>query len=71
MATQKRRVVYFTDEEWEALRELSTMHEETISAYLRAAVAAVLVRKAPIRQPFVAPVERSFTPVPKPSQRRK
>ena len=57
MAIQKRRVVYFSDEEWEALRELAQSHEETISERLRASVAFTLQRSAPKRQPFVAPIE--------------
>ena len=70
MVTQKRHIVYFSDEEWETLRKLAKASEDTISGLLRESVAFTLRRNAPERQPFVAPVERPFTPAPKPTRRK-
>jgi hypothetical protein len=35
MSTQKRRIVYFTDEAWTALKIAAKLHGQTVSAYIR------------------------------------
>lgn len=35
MATQKRRIVYFSDEEWEGIRSLAKASHMSLSAYIR------------------------------------
>lgn len=38
MATQKRRIVYLSDEEWRTLTEQAETNGTTISAYIRSAL---------------------------------
>ena len=76
MATYKRRIVYLSDEEWEALRAQARGETTTISNLIRHGLALVPPSKASEQSTVeyhapkgAAPLERfnsrPFTPVPK------
>jgi hypothetical protein len=49
MATQKRRIVYLSDDDWEEIKELARGMSMSISGYLRAMISGSL------DQPHVRP----------------
>ena len=71
MDTKKRRVVYFTDEEWETAKERAASYDLSVSAYLRNLVIGGLVTPESLRKEFREIAARpspyaAFRPVPKP-----
>jgi hypothetical protein len=80
MATQKRRVIYLSDLQWEAAKRGAKANEETISAYIgmlvevaarpEMRIAQAIQKTVPDFPVYVGPPP-TFRPVPKPSQRRK
>jgi hypothetical protein len=81
MSTQKRRIVYFTDEAWAALKVAAADHGQTISAYIRhnlvygtaggSDIEVEAALEGPGTATFTVPSDvayREFRPVPKPGK---
>ena len=61
MSTQKRRVVYFTDEEWEDARHRATNLDMTISAYIRSSVIGGQVIPVRVQQAALTSMAATLT----------
>ena len=63
MATQKRRVIYLSDQQWKAATERAAAFDISISAYIAKLIEWRQPEAGSARDPF-----REFRPVPKPGK---
>ena len=71
MSTQKRRVIYMTDQEWDALLDRASRAGISASKYLRDALAGEYIGQALPDAVLKDPSFAQFRPSPKPSQAKR
>ncbi len=75
MSTQKRRVIYMTDQEWAGLIERAKLRDISASEFIRASIGGGFLTPEsfladPKMRDLLGKTPLEFNPVPKPSQRK-